>query len=85
MRKGRSLAPSPGGVRGQPATTPSLLSIPNQQNPAAETLDFDRLYDETEVEVEEVSRPRRAIRLGINLVWILGAILITVLQMCRGG
>jgi hypothetical protein len=36
-------------------------------------------------EEPEYSGPRRAIRLGVNFLWILGAILITVLQMCRGG
>ena len=33
----------------------------------------------------ETSGPRRAIRLGVNFLWILGAIVITALQMCRGG
>lgn len=36
-------------------------------------------------EEEESSTPRRVIRLGVNLLWILGAIVVTAAQMCRGG
>ena len=31
------------------------------------------------------STPRRAIRLGVNVLWIFGALMITLAQMCRGG
>lgn len=36
-------------------------------------------------EEPDASTPRRAIRVGVNLLWIVGAVLLTVLQMCRGG
>ena len=46
--------------------------------------DFTHLDAESEGD-QEASVPRRALRLGVNVLWIVGAILITVLQMCRGG
>jgi hypothetical protein len=36
-------------------------------------------------EEADQSSPRRAIRLGMNVLWIVGAVLLTLLQMCRGG
>lgn len=41
--------------------------------------------DSDSPEEPEGSPVRTALRLGVNALWILGAILITALQMCRGG
>ena len=38
-----------------------------------------------ESEEPDASTSRSALRVGVNLLWIIGAVLITVLQMCRGG
>jgi hypothetical protein len=38
-----------------------------------------------EPEEPDASAPGRAIRVGVNVLWIIGAVLITVLQMCRSG
>ena len=55
-----------------------------QSPPASPFIDLSELGADSEDE-QQSSTPRRAIRLGVNVLWIVGAVLITLAQMCRGG
>ena len=73
----------------RPPTLPPTVRAPQGEDffptafegdPAA----FEGLRPEA-AEEPGASTPRRAIRVGVNLLWIVGAVLLTALQMCRGG
>ena len=85
-----------GGRLGKQPRQPPPRPIMRGQAPQG-LEDFISGEPEVQRELEDLSPPpppageressgtRTAIRLGVNFLWILGAILITALQMCRGG
>jgi hypothetical protein len=82
----RPVSPRPGAlgrsqqqalIRGESETSEDFFPKSLQ-----EELDLNR-FDQPEE--PDASNSRRALRVGVNVLWIVGAVLITVLQMCRGG
>ncbi len=78
----RRPAPPAPTMRAQTEAPPDFFA---DQRPLPHGMtDFAQLGADSEGD-QEASGPRRFLRLGVNVLWIVGAILITVLQMCRGG
>ena len=75
------------GQTARPSGDPfaSLDQSPGRRNPLFRELSDLPEPGSDSSEEKEGSPVRTALRLGVNALWILGAIVITALQMCRGG
>jgi hypothetical protein len=69
-------------MRGQPVQGAQEFgeAPPNSK----QSLEELRLMSGSEDEPEG-SAPRTALRMGVNFLWIVGFIVLTAVQMCRGG
>ena len=80
-----------GKQRRQPPPRPIMRAQPGQEmedfisGPPEAQRELEKFLPPPSEDERERSGPRTAIRLGVNFLWIVGAILITALQMCRGG
>jgi hypothetical protein len=85
-RIGRRLrqAPPPPVMRSQNEQPSDFLAYGADSPPEGKLIDLSELAADSEDEARS-SSPRRAVRLGVNVLWIFGALMITLAQMCRGG
>lgn len=79
----RQAPPAP-VMRSQNEPPSDFLAHQADSPPEGRRIDLSELAADSEDEAQS-SSPRRAIRLGVNVLWILGALVITLAQMCRGG
>lgn len=75
------------GQAGSPSGDPaaSLEEFPGRRHLLSRELSDLPESGSASPDEREGSPVRTALRLGVNALWILGAIVITALQMCRGG